>query len=90
MRTIIPSILILLLWRPALSLAQLPPEIQADSYLLRAEQAMDEGDPARIRAEIDKIILLQKKHELDLPDEFHFRYAKAATGAFVGADAQPA
>ena len=35
----------------------------------------------RARAEIDKIILLQQEHELDLPDEFHFRYAKAAAVA---------
>ena len=78
MRTMIPSVFILVLWGTAPSLAQLPPEIQADSYLLRAEQAIGEGDQARARAEIDKIILLEKEHELDLPDEFHFRYAKAA------------
>ena len=78
MRTMISGVLILILWGAAPALAQLPPEIQADSYLLRAEQAIDEGDQARARDEIDKIIFLQKEHELDLPDAFHFRYAKAA------------
>ena len=29
-------------------------------------------------AVIDEILALQKEHELNLPDEFHFRYAKAA------------
>ena len=62
-------------------LAQLPPEILADSYLLRGEQAIEEGDPSRARAEIDKILDLEKEHELDLGEEFHFRYAKAAAAA---------
>ena len=90
MRTMIPSVLILLLWGAALSLAQLPPEILADFYLLRAQQAIDESDPARARAEIDKITLLQKEHKLDLPDEFHFRYAKAAGAADMPDEAHDA
>ena len=81
MRTMISGVLILILWGAVPALAQLPPEIQADSYLLRAEQAIGEGDQARTRAEIDKINLLEKEHELDLPDEFHFRYAKATDSA---------
>ena len=82
MRTMIPSILILVLLlgsNPAL--AQLPPEITADAHLLRAEQAIRDGDFARARDEIDKISLLQKEHELDLSEEFHFRAAKAAAAA---------
>ena len=58
--------------------AQLPPDIMADAYLLRVEQAIRDGDHTRARAEINKIILLQKEHELNLSEEFHFRYAKAA------------
>ena len=77
----ISGVLIFILWGAVPALAQLPPEIQADVYLLRAEQAIDEREPARALVEIDKIILLQKEHELDLPDEFHFRYAKAAAAA---------
>ena len=78
MRTITLGVLILTLWGSASAIAQLPPEIRADSYLLRAEQAIGEGDQARTRDEIGKIILLERAHELDLADEFHFRYAKAA------------
>ena len=58
--------------------AQLPPEIRADAYLLQAEQAIRNGDLNRAQAAIQNILRLQKEHELDLPDEFHFRYAKAA------------
>ena len=82
MRTMIPSVLSLVLVSGVgLALAQLPPEILADSYLIRVEQAIREGDPIRAWAEIDKIILLQKEHELDLSEEFLFRYAKAAATA---------
>ena len=58
--------------------AQLPPEIRADAYLLQAEQAIRNGDIFRAQAAIQNILRLQKEHELDLSDEFHFRYAKAA------------
>ena len=78
MRAMIPGILILLLRCAVPVLAQLPPEILADSYLLRAEQAIGEGDQARARAEIDKIILLQKETDIELSDDFQFRFAKVA------------
>ena len=82
MRTMIPSLLILFLLSGAtLVRAQLPPEILADSHLLRAEQAIRDGDPARAGAEIDKIRLLQQEHELNLSEEFLFRHAKAAAAA---------
>ena len=82
MRTRIPIFLIaVFLLGPTPAIAQLSPEILTDSYLLRAEQAIRDGDKDRARAEIDKIILLQKEHELDLSEEFHFRYAKTAAAA---------
>ena len=82
MRTMMPSLLILFLLSGAtLVRAQLPPEILADSHLLRAEQAIRDGDPARAGAEIDKIRLLQQEHELNLSEEFLFRHAKAAAAA---------
>ena len=90
MRTIISGVLILILWGAVPALAQLPPEIQVDFYLLRAAQAIDESDPARALVEIDKIILLQKEHELDLSDEFHFRYAQVAAAADLPEQAQEA
>ena len=82
MRTMIRSVLVaVLLGGFSASAAQLPPDIIADSYLLRAEQAVRDGEYPRAQAEINKILDLQKEHELDLPDEFYFRYAKAADSA---------
>ena len=82
MRPTISIALILVLRSGALAtMAQLPPEIAADAHLLRAEQAVRDGDSSRARAEIAKINLLQKEHELDLPAEFQFRAAKVAAAA---------
>ena len=77
----IRSVIFFLFWGATPTVAQLPPEILADSHLLRAEQAVRDGDPTRARSEIDKIILLKKEHELNLPEEFHFRSAKVAAAA---------
>ena len=60
---------------------QLPPEVLLDSYILEAEQAIDDGNPTRAQSAINNIIELQNEHDLDLPDEFHFRYASAAVAA---------
>ena len=82
MRTRILSLLIVVLLLGATpSVAQLPPEILADSHLLRAEQAIRDEDPTRARAEIDQIILLGRETELDLSDEFHLRHSKVAAAA---------
>ena len=82
MRTRILSLLIVVsLLGATPAMAQLPPEVLADAHLLRAEQSIRDGDPTRTRAEIDKIIVLQKEHKLDLSEEFHFRSAKVAAAA---------
>ena len=46
--------------------------------MLQVEQSIRGGDLDRARTAIQNIRNLQEEHELDLPDEFHFRYAKAA------------
>ena len=61
--------------------AQLPPEIQVDRYLLRAERLMEAKDPKGALEMIDKIVALQKEHGLTLPNEFHFQHAKVAMSA---------
>ena len=82
MRRIIGSVVVsVLLGGFTVAVAQLPPEIMADAYLLRAEQAVREEDQALALAAINNILDLQNEHELDLPDDFHFRYAKAADSA---------
>ena len=61
--------------------AQLPPEITVDRYLLQAEQLMAEEDYEVALEVIDKILALQKEHNLTLPEGFHFKYAQAAFSA---------
>ncbi len=61
--------------------AQLPPEIMADKYLIEAEQLHAAEDYAEAFNVMKKIIALQKEHNLTLPDEFHFKYARVALSA---------
>ena len=55
---------------------QLPPEIQADRYLVRAEMHIEEQDYAGAKAAMDRILELQDQHGLELPEQFFFRYAE--------------
>ena len=61
--------------------AQLPPEIMADKYLIEAEQLHAKEDYAGAFKVMEKILALQKEHNLTLPDEFHFKYARVALSA---------
>ena len=63
--------------------AQLPPEIQADRYLLQAEQAVRDGDAASARAAMERLDALEREHGLEPAPEDHYRYAQAweAAGA---------
>ena len=60
---------------------QLPPEIQVDRYLLRAERLLEANDPKGALETMGKIVALQKEHGVTLPEEFQFTYAKAALSA---------
>ena len=61
--------------------AQLPPEIMADRYLVRVERLMADKNHKAALEMMDKIIELQKEHNLTVPDEFHFKYAQIAISA---------
>ena len=61
--------------------AQLPPEIMVDKHLIHAEQLYAAKDYAEAFNVMEKIIALQKEHNLALPDEFHFKYAQVALSA---------
>ena len=79
MQRVIGSVVVsVLLGGFTVAIAQLPPDIMADSYLLRAEQAVRDGNHDRAQAVIQNLILLRAEHELVLPDEFHFKYAQVA------------
>ena len=68
---------ILLLTVPAVALAiQLPPEMEADRFLLQAESAIEEQDFERAKTTMDRILELQAEHDLELPEQFPFRYAQ--------------
>ena len=55
---------------------QLPPEIQADRYLLDAERAIQEQDFESAKTSMDLILELQTAHDLELPEAFPFLYAE--------------
>ena len=62
-------------------IAQMPPEILVDSYLLQVDKRMDEKDPAGALEALQKIIALREEHELTEPVEFHYKYALVAFAA---------
>ena len=70
--------------RPALSTAgQLPPEIQMDLNLRKAEQALRDSDAATAREALERLFSLQQEHGLEPEPEEHFRYAQAWEAAGV-------
>ena len=57
---------------------QLPPEAQADRYLLQAEDWISEQDFAAAKGALDRILELQERHGLTIPDAFWFRHAEVS------------
>ena len=55
---------------------QLPPDIQADRHLVRAQRQIEEQDYAGAKQSMDRILELQSPHGLQIPEEFFFRYAE--------------
>ena len=58
--------------------AELPPEIQADRYLVQAERQIQDGQHAEAVATLDKIVPLQRDHGLAIPLAFWFKHAQVA------------
>ena len=56
---------------------QLPPEIQSDLYLRKAEQAVEDGDLTSARLALERLEALQREHELEPGGEDNFRHAQA-------------
>ena len=61
--------------------AQLPPDIQADRYLIQAERHIGNRDYAAAKAALDRILELQAEHDLALPEAFWFKHAQVAQQA---------
>ena len=55
---------------------QLPPEIQSDLYLRKAEQAVGDGDPTNARLAMERLEAVQREHGLEPEGEDHFRHAQ--------------
>ena len=70
--------------------AQLPPDIEADRYLVEAERHLGTGDQAAAQAALDRILALQATHDLALPAAFWFQSAQVAYQAGRHADAEEA
>ena len=81
MRTMTTIILIFVFLGAAPALAQLPPEIMVDRYLLRAERLLEAKDHEGALDMMSKIRALQNEHDLTVPEEFHFKYAQVAFSA---------
>ena len=61
---------------PFLAVADLAPAIQADLYLVQTEDYIKQKDYAAAQEAMGKILELQKEHDLQIPVEFHFKYAQ--------------
>jgi len=60
---------------------QLPPKIMSDRYLVKAELLEANKDFAAAFDVMEKVIALHKAHDLKLPVDFHFKYARVALAA---------
>ena len=60
------------------SAQQPPPEVMVDKYLVQAEQLFEKQDYIAALNRVEKILALQKEHNITLPHEFHFKYAQIA------------
>ena len=63
--------------------AQLPPEMLVDKYLLQAKMLSEEKNHKDALEAMDRIVALQKEHDLTLPEEFPFHYAQTALAGGV-------
>ena len=66
---------------PATGIVQLPPAIQVDRLLVRAERLLAEENHGAAHRVMRDIIALRDQHDLALDNEFHFRYAEVAFAA---------
>ena len=70
---LIPALLCLF----AVASAQLPPKVIADKYLIQAEQLLEKQDYEAALNLVEKILALQKEHNLTLSDNLYFKDAVA-------------
>ena len=66
---------------PPSNAAQLPPEIMVDRHLVRVDRLLAADDPAAALEAMNEILALQEEHDLELGNDFPFRYARVAFAA---------
>ena len=66
---------------PAAAAVELPPEIQVDLHLRKAEQAVRDGDAGTAREAMERLASLEREHGLDPAPEDYYRYAQAWAAA---------
>ena len=79
MRVMIRTVLVSVLFGGfTVAASELPPEITMDKCLLQAEWLSAKGDYGAALEALNKAVDLQREHNLRLPEEFHFKYARVA------------
>ena len=69
---------LLTLWANQGSGMQLSPEIEADRFLMQAEDRIQDQDFSGAKAALDRILELQEEHGLTIPEAFYFRHAEVS------------
>ena len=66
---------------PPPTAGQLPPEIMVDRHLVRVDRLLAADDPGAALESMKEILALQEEHDLQLANDFPFRYARVAFAA---------
>ena len=57
------------------------PDMQADRYLLQAEEQIERRNFDAAKQSLDRILALQDQHGLELPEEFFFATPRSSNGS---------
>ena len=60
-----------------LAVAQFPPAVMVDRYLMQAEREMGSGEPVAALETFERVLELQSEQGVDIPEVFWFRRAQA-------------
>lgn len=75
------AILPLILGAPPLPAQELPPEIQADRYMVQADRQIRSEDFAAALRTLDRVLELHETHDIVIPSSFWIKRAEVATDA---------
>ena len=81
LRAALPGFCLARLGTGELAVAQFPPAVMVDRYLVQAERELGSGDPAAALETFERILELQTEQGVDISVAFWFRRAEAAYDA---------